>query len=405
MKKTLQKKRFVQLQLTSSKNKKLETKREACASLFYNPNNTWVEVSTQALLHNITQYKQILPPHTILAPVIKGNAYGHGLLELAQILEKSNLVNYLCIASLSEAVFLRTQNITKSILVLSILDSPLKKAIQNNIDIVLYDSDTAKKLDALGKQYRSQTRVHIKIDTGLSRLGVHYTQAEAFIKSCLTLKNINVVGLFSHYIDAEDLNPVHCPLQQKHFNNLIKQFPTIPYKHFSCSAALSGFNTAYTFARFGIGLYGLWPSKENKQKTINNHPTFSLQPVLTWKTNIVAIKKVPAKSAIGYNATFTAPKETITAVLPIGYWDGYDRKLSNNSVVKINNQFAPVLGRVAMNMIVVDVTHIQNIKIGDIATVLGTELEISAETLARNCNTINYEITTRINPLLKRIVV
>lgn len=393
------------MQLTSSKNKNLKIKGEAQASLFYGPNNAWVEISAQALLHNINQYKQIVPQGTLLAPVIKGNAYGHGLLEVAQLLEKTNLVNYLCVVSLSEAVFLRAQSITKPILVLSILDTPLEDAIQNNIDIILYDFDTAQKLNALAEKHNNQARVHIKIDTGLSRLGVHYTQAEAFIKNCLALQNINVVGLFSHYIDAEDLNPVHCPLQQKRFNNLIKKFPDIPYKHFSCSAALSGLDTAYTFARFGIGLYGLWPSKENKQKTVVRHPLFWLQPVFSLKTTIIAIKKVPAKSAVGYNATFTTPEEVITAVLPIGYWDGYDRKLSNQGMVKIHNQFVPILGRIAMNMIVVDVSSISQIAVGDTATLLGSDFEISAETLAQKCNTINYEITTRINPLLKRIVV
>ena len=393
------------MQLTSSKNNNLETKGEISASLFYRPNSAWVEVSAQALLHNINQYKQIIPPHTILAPVIKGNAYGHGLLEVAQILERTDLVSYVCVVSLSEALFLRTQNITKPILVLSILDAPLEGAIQSSIDIILHDADTAQKLNTLAQKHNISARVHIKINTGLSRLGVHYTQAEAFIKNCMALSHITIKGIFSHYIDAEDLNPVHCPLQQQRFNTLTKQFPSIPYKHFSCSAALSRFDTAYTFARFGIGLCGLWPSKENKKRTLNLHPAFSLQPVLTWKTKIIAIKKIPAESAVGYNATFTTLKETITAVLPIGYWDGYDRKLSNSGVVKIHNQFAPVLGRVAMNMIVVDITDIKNITIGDTATLLGTDLKISAETFAQKCSTINYEITTRINPLLKRIII
>lgn len=393
------------MQLTSSKNNHLEDQGKLRASLFYCPQNSWVEISAQALLHNINQYKQIVPPHTLLAPVIKGNAYGHGLLEVAQMLEKTNLINYLCVVSLSEALFLRSQQITKPILVLSILDIPLKKAIQNNIDVVIYDVDTAKTLNTLAQKQSTRARVHIKIDTGLSRLGIHYTQAEAFIKQCLSLPNLNVVALFSHYIDAEDSESKYCPLQQQHFNVLIKQFPAIPYKHFSCSAALSVLNTAYNFARFGIGLYGLWPSLENRKKTLNTHQNFSLQQVLTWKTKIIAIKKIPANSVIGYNATFTTEQEIITAVLSVGYWDGYDRALSNKAVVKIHNQFAQVIGRVAMNMIVVDITHIKNAKVKDTATLLGADSKISAETLAENCKTINYEITTRINPLLKRIVV
>ena len=393
------------MQLTSSKKDNLKIQGKLRASLFYYPENSWVEISKQALLHNITQYKNIIPQNTMLAPVIKGNAYGHGLLEIAQILEKTDLVNYLCVVSTSEAVFLRSQSITKPILVLSILDTCLEETIKHNLDLVLYNLKTANALNALAQKQKTKARVHIKIDTGLSRLGVHYTQAAQFINNCLMLKNIIVVGLFSHYIDAEDLEPQQCPFQQERFNQIARQFPNITYKHFSCSAALSGFDTAYNFARFGIGLYGLWPSIENKTKTLNTYPNFSLKPVLEWKTNIIAIKKIPAKSAIGYNATFTTLQETITAVLPIGYWDGYDRQLSSCGIVKIHNQFAPILGRVAMNMIVVDITHIKNIKIGDNATLLGPDTEIHAQTLANKCNTIHYEITTRINPLLKRIVV
>lgn len=389
--------------LTLNQKKKLNS--NAFSWPLYRPHNSWVEVSAQALLHNIAQYKKIIPRHALLAPVIKGNAYGHGLLEIAQILETADFVDYVCVVSLSEALFLRTNSITKPILILSILDTPLEDAIKYNIDNVLYDTTTALELNTLAQKQNKAARVHIKIDTGLSRLGIHYTQAQKFIKHCLSLPHIQVVGFFSHYIDAEDQEPKYCALQKERFDALVKLFPQIPYKHFSCSAALSSFDSSYTFARFGIGLYGLWPSQENRVKTLSRSPQFSLQPVLTWKTKIIAIKKIPAESTIGYNATFTTQKETITAVLPIGYWDGYDRKLSNCGRVKIHNQYAPVLGRIAMNMIVVDISDIPQAQIGDTVILLGADPEITAETLAKQCGTINYEITTRINPLLKRIVV
>lgn len=393
------------MQLISNKNNNLETQGELQASLFYCPQNSWVEISTQALLHNVGQYKNIVPKGTIVAPVIKGNAYGHGLLEVATILNKTNLVDYLCVVSIAEAVFLRSQKITKPLLVLSILDASLEDAITHNIDLVLYDLKMAETLDTLAQKHKTKARVHIKIDTGLSRLGVHYTHATKFINTCLSLSNLHVLALFSHYIDAEDSEPQHCPIQQQRFNAVIKQFPNILYKHFSCSAALSRFNTAYNFARFGIGLYGLWPSIENKKRTLSTYPHFSLKPVLTWKTTIMAIKKIPPQSSVGYNATFTTLQEIVTAVLPVGYWDGYNRKLSNQATVKINNQYAPIIGRIAMNMIVVDITNLKNVKVGDTVTLLESDPKISAEKIADQCDTINYEITTRINPLLKRIVV
>lgn len=394
------------MQLTSSKSKSDKKLRELYAPFSNAQSLTWVEISKSALLHNIQQYKNVISSEVLLAPVIKSNAYGHGLQEVASILNKTDLVDYICVVSLSEALLLRSQNITKPLLVLSILDTPLEYALLYAIDIVVHDTYSLAAAIKASQKTNLKAHIHIKIDTGLSRLGIHYSQALNFIKKCNKASEVIIQGIFSHYIDAESSKPTLCPLQQKRFDTILKELPiSIPRIHFSCSAGLSSLNTNYTFGRFGIGLYGLWPSEHNKKQTLFFHPNFSLKPVMQWKTKIISIKTIPANSVVGYDATLTTTRKTKTAVLPIGYWNGYDRQLSNRGVVKIHNQFAPILGRVAMNLTIVDITSIKNICIQDEVTLLGNEKPINTETVASYCNTINYEIVTRINPLIKRIII
>jgi alanine racemase len=156
--------------------------------------------------------------------------------------------------------------------------------------------------------------------------------------------------------------------------------------------------------RVGIGLYGLWPSAENKVMTQKFYPQFSLKPALTWKTKIIQIKELPAGSFVGYDRTYQVQKFSRIAIIPVGYWDGFDRGLSNKGKVLINQQLAPIIGKIAMNLSMVDVTDL-NVSIEDEVTLLGNHPGITADDVAKHCDTINYEIVTRINPLLPRIVV
>ncbi len=371
---------------------------------------SWIEISKSALLHNIAAYKKLLNPTTKLAPVIKSNAYGHGILEVAHILENCTLVDYLCVVSLSEGLMLRKAGIAKPLLVLSIIDAALEEAVINAIDIVVYDFATAQALSKIAQNLKKYAVVHIKIDTGLSRLGIHFSESYDFIRSIQTLSGIMIKGIFSHFAASErsDLSFSHTQLER--FNTLIATLKTeslaIDFYHFSCSAALLALpESHFNFARLGIGLYGLWPCQENKVRAHLLHPDFSLQPVMKWKTRIIARKKLPAESYIGYDCTYKTQQETEIAILPIGYFDGYDRKLSNQSMVKINNQFFPVRGKIAMNLCMIDVTSMPSIAVGQEVTLLGSEHFITADMLAEQTGTINYEIVARINPLLQRIIV
>ncbi len=374
--------------------------------------HSWIEISKSALLHNISQYKQLLAPQTLLAPVIKSNAYGHGILEVGSILDESPMVDYLCVVSLSEAILLRSHGITKPLLVLSFLDADLNQIALQDIDVTIYDITIAQMLNSIGQKHNTCIAVHIKIDTGLSRLGVRYEDAYDFILTCARLSHLEVRGVFSHFAASERSDLSFSYTQLARLQDVIEKLETtdklfIPHKHCAASAALTALPESHlTFARLGISTYGLWSSAEIKVRTELMHPGFSLQPVATWKTRVIARKTIPAGSFVGYDCTYQTATATEIAVLPIGYFDGYDRKLSNQSCVKINDQLFPIRGRIAMNLCMVDVTAAHHsIEVGDEVVLLGNDHLITAETLAEQSATINYEFIARINPALKRIIV
>ena len=368
--------------------------------------SSWVEIDKEALLSNLMLYKRCAP-EAFFAPVIKSNAYGHGISLIADILDQSPVVDMLCVVALSEALLLRSQNIKKDILVLSIIDQDLNQAVLQNIDVVLYELETARELSATAQKLGLTARIHIKIDTGLSRLGILADQALPIIKQIDALPGIYIRGIFSHLANSEEEH-TFAKKQLEKFLKLIQDLENsnivIPLQHISCSAALSALPLLpKSMVRLGLGLYGLWPSAENKKSTQELYPDFQLKPVLSWKTRIIQIKTIPAGSSVGYGRTHYVSKDTRIAILPVGYWDGYDRRLSNKVSVSINNQEAPVLGRIAMNLTMVDITDL-SVELSDHVILLGLPEYASAENLASLCGTINYEFVTRINPLLIRTV-
>jgi alanine racemase len=370
---------------------------------------TWVEVSKSALFHNIAQYHSLVSPEVVFMPVIKSNAYGHGMLEIAQLLQENELVDALAVVSLSEALILRMNGITKKIVVLSIIDTDIEQAVLHNIDLVIFDELVAQKLNILAQKYQTKASVHIKIDTGLSRLGFLAAHAPDIVERINNLSNIEIVGIFTHFANSESDDDSFVQLQLTQFSNLIsvleKRGISIPLKHTTCSAALGAYQKTHgTLVRFGIGLYGLWPSLENKQKTTEQYPDFNLQPVLQWKTRIAQIKTICAGSFVGYDLTFKTKRETKIALLPVGYWDGIARSFSNNGAVVIKDTVAPIIGRVAMNLCMVDVTEIIDVNVNDEVLLLGNHVAVTADALAQRIGTINYEVVTHINPLLKRII-
>lgn len=365
---------------------------------------TWIEISKSAIEYNIKQFRKIIGGNILLMPVIKSNAYGHGFLEVAKILNKEKEVDRICVVNLEEAIKLLDNKLDKKqIQILSFFEwdkDKITKAIKKSVIFPIYSLEYAKKLNSLAKKNNRIAKIEIKIDTGTSRIGIMPKNAVNFVKSISKLKNLEVNGIYSHFASSEENNE-QTKKQLCLFNQVIfklnKEKIKIPFKHITCSAAsIIHKKSHFNAVRFGISLYGLHSTKNTLSK-------IKLKPVLSWYTKIIQTKSIPKNSKVSYGGTYKTKKETKIGILPIGYYDGYGRSLSNNSKVAIKGIKCPVLGIICMNMTIIDLTEIKNVK--DINRVELIGKTISADYLAKQSNTINYEITTKLNYNIKRKIV
>ncbi len=367
---------------------------------------TWVSVSRQAINHNIRQFKSILSPKTDLMAVVKSNAYGHGLIGVARIAQSAG-ARWLGTVSLDEAVNLRQAGIKCRILVLSFFNpAKLDIAIKKNITLTVYNISSAYSLNRLAKKLHKTIPIHLKIDTGTTRLGFLPSETLAAAKIIKNLSNLRLEGVFSHLADAENPNQISANRQISLFNKIISQLDRhgihIQYPHIACSAAtILSKNSRFKLARIGISLYGLWSIENSSPRQVR----LKLEPALSWYTRVLQVKTVPKGTRIGYGGTYRARKTMTLAILPIGYWDGYDRKLSNNSDVLIHGHRCAVRGRICMNLTMVDVTNVSKVRPGDKVTLIGKDGDqnVTVDELAKRIGTINYEVVTRINPQIARI--
>ncbi|MFH1790244.1 MAG: alanine racemase [bacterium] len=366
---------------------------------------TWVNVKKNAIKFNLRQLRKQIGNECLLMPVIKANAYGHGLIEMAKICDTDNNVDRLCVVNSDEALRLIENKIKKPIQVLSYFSSneqTIRKLAKNGIILPLYSLNYAHLLNRIAKKFRKKISVHIKIDIGTSRIGVLPEQLISFCEIVVKLKNLNIEGIFAHFSSSEESREV--TKEQLHlFLTLISTLEEkkiyFQIKHISCSAATILYKkTHLSGVRTGLSLYGLYPSPITKKKII-------LKPALSWHTKIIQIKKVPTGAKIGYDQTFTTQRPTKLAILPVGYWDGLDRSISNKGCVLIKGTRCPILGRICMNMTIVDATRVCDLSIKDLVTLIGKQKKecITIEEMAGWANTINYEIIDRINPLIPRI--
>jgi len=376
-------------------------------------NHSWVEISRSALLNNLRVHRNLLNSEVKLMAVVKSNAYGHDLVLSSQIAEKSGLVDWLGVASLGEALFLRQAKIKLPILVLSyyqpLVLKELVQGIRQNISFMLYELSALRALERAAILSGRPARVHLKIDTGMARLGLRGKLAYDFIKLIKQSSWLKLEGVATHLATAEAKQPGFLLQQLGNFSFFLeKAAPWLPanyWQHVACTAALTTVKASqFNLVRLGIGYYGLWPSPENEQVVKELHPSFKLKPALTWKTTVIELQHLPPKVTVGYGRTYTTARNILMALLPVGYWDGYRRSLSNRGVVLIRGQACPVIGRVCMNITMVDVTEVKNIRVGDEVVLLGRQgkAEVTAEQIATKSGTINYEVVTGINPLLPR---
>jgi len=370
----------------------------------------WVELDRAAPEHNLRQLRAGAAPGVIACAVIKSNAYGHGAAQIASLLPSAE---WFGVNSLEEGLELRRLGITRPVLLLGHVPlAELEAAVEADLGLTVYNRETVDRLSSCATLPRP-ARIHVKVDTGTSRQGVMPDELEDFLLLVKRSGNLALEGISTHYANIEDtLNHEYAELQITRFASALGVVDRIvgrpPFIHTACSAAALLFSsTHFTMLRSGIALYGLWPSRETllaAREKGGSVPDF--RPVLTWKTRIVQIKTIPEGSCVGYGCSYKTMRTTTLGVLPVGYADGYDRALGNRAHVLVRGRRAPVLGRICMNLCMADLTDVPGAKLEDEVVLLGSsgEERISAETMAEWAGTINYEVVTRISPLLPRRV-
>jgi len=366
---------------------------------------TWVEISKPAVRHNFEQLRKLIAP-VPLAPVIKANAYGHGILELISCLDLRRMWG-VCVANGAEAINLRDHQYRGRILVMSSWQSDqLSELINRQVDLAVWDLNSLKLINQAAKKINKSINIHIKLDCGTTRIG--FLEPD-FQKLSLDLKrrhkNINIAAAFSHLANSESANPTITSRQLERFATLRKSLNLSDRgAHIACTAAALRYPASrLDMVRYGLGLYGLWPSIEIKNWVYQNIPKFNLQPVLTWYSKLLQIKRVTAGTRIGYGWTYRVKRPTTLGIIPVGYADGYRRQWSNQSWVMVAGQRAPVLGRICMNLIMVDLKWLKSPRQNQIVTLIGDGIE--ADRLAKIGQTINYEVVTAIHPDIPRIIV
>jgi alanine racemase len=370
---------------------------------FYRP--TYVEISLDALRHNLQAFRAALPRDTRIMAVVKGNAYGHGAVQIAAEAVACG-ANYLGVALLDEALELRRAGITAPVLVLGYTPPEgIDAAIEHDVTLTAYSEDMLAALSARPAAER-RLKVHVKFDTGMGRLG--FTDAEEairYIRDLSALPAVCVEGVFTHYARADEQDKRHVALQSERFRQLIERCRTsgieFRYAHAGNSAtAIDTPELAFNMVRLGISMYGMYPSDEVDRSRV------VLEPVMRFVSRVVMVKDVPAGTPIGYGGTYTAGGNERIATIPVGYADGYTRLLSGRSHVLIRGQRRPIVGRICMDQCMVNATGL-DVRIGDEVVLIGSQgaERITADELAKTLGTIHYEVTSKIANRVPRVYV
>ena len=373
-----------------------------------------VEISRSALIHNLRTIRAIVGEKVDISAVVKACAYGHGYGQVVEILKPEG-IRFFGVHSIDEAAALVQGDSSLPILILGYVPfEHLEYAVERDWRLTVFNMETVGKLAEITRRLNRNTYVHLKLETGTNRQGIRQSDLQGFISVLEKSRNVIIEGVSMHFANIEDTTDhSFAKMQLDCFANMLNIFEnagiTIPIRHTASSAASLLFkSTHFDMIRFGISLYGLWPSKETYLSYLLSNPDNSLlRPVLSWKSIVSQIKDVPAGEYIGYGCTYRTTTDSRIAVIPVGYFDGYDRKLSNLAHVLIRGKRAPVRGRVCMDIFMVDVTHIPDAILEDEVVMIGEQghEKISADQLADWVGTINYEIVSRINPLLPRVIV
>lgn len=369
---------------------------------------TWAEVNLDALAANFQLVKQHVGPDVNVMAVVKANAYGHGAVECAQRLEREG-ANWFGVALPEEGIELRDAGISRPILCLAgFWEGQAELCLQHALVPVVYRLDMLEAIDRVARERSVVADVHLKIDTGMGRLGVRFDELADFAPQLQRFKNIRVDGLMTHFAAADE--PSCEPLthdQVKRFQNVVAAFRELGYDptfvHLANSAGIFAERDSWgNMVRPGGVLYGLW-----RDILSPSDRELDLHPVMSLHSRISLLKWVPEGETVGYGCTFEASRKTLVATIPIGYDDGYPRGLSNRSHVLIRGVFATVIGRISMDLTLIDVTNVPDVELNDEVVLIGESagLSVTAEYLAKTAGTLSYEVTCGIGSRVPRVFV
>lgn len=365
-------------------------------------------ISLDAVEQNFREMRKNIAEDTKMIAVVKADAYGHGAVPIAHLIEDHDYIWGFAAATAEEAVHLRQAGITKPILILGIVfDEYFPELVQYDIRPAVCEYDEAKKLSDEAVLQNKTVHIHIALDTGMTRIGyADIPESVEEIKKIAELPNLEIEGMFTHFARADEYDRSPAMVQLERYQDFSKRVEEagvdIPLHHCSNSAGIIRVPEAnLSIVRAGITIYGIYPSSEVERDIVK------LAPVMELKSHITYVKDVPAGAAISYGGTYVADKKRRVATIPVGYADGYPRQLSNKGWVLIHGKKAPILGRVCMDQFMADVTEIDNVKKGDEVTLLGRDGDefISIEEMGDLCGRFPYEFACDISPRVPRVYI
>ncbi len=370
---------------------------------------TTLTLSRAAFNSNVSHIAN-LSGYSSLAIVVKSNAYGHGILPIASLAQAHPEVGWLCTAGVQEALFLRTQGITKPIVVLSYLEGNLEEAVIEGLHLAVCSWEDAQAVTAAAQKVGKTAFIHVKIDTGMGRLGILASQAVRIVNEMAKLPSLKVYGVFTHLSNTGHADHDYSYRQLAQFDDVLDDLEAagiaIPCTHALSSSSLHlKPKRTYSFMRVGAAAYGLWKNPSQIALVKEVDPSFSLSPILEWRTRIIQVKQLPTGSNVGYQLAFTTTKPSTIAMVPIGYWDGYPHALSNKGKALIQGHIVPVAGIVSMNLAAFDVSDVPDVKVGDELILIGNAPQVQPYEVAREAGQITNVLMTCINGAIERTVV
>lgn len=370
----------------------------------------WVEVNLSAVKENIRNLKKCTAQNADFMGVIKANAYGHGAAKVAEVLISEGVTRF-AVVTMEEGIHLREEGFTNPILILGhTIDEDFEELLSFDLIPVVYKYSQAEKLNSIAQNMSKKAKIHIKVDTGMGRLGFMPSDNESIneIKSIYDMPNIFIEGIYTHLSTADQIYDTDYVYQQfnmfkKFLKNLKDIGVNIPIRHVANSAATINFPEMHLdMVRPGTSLYGLYPGPD-----MAKNPTIGLYPAMSIKAKLVHIKHVPKNTSVSYGRTFITEKPSTLGVVPMGYVDGVFRKLANNGEVLIKGQRCPIVGTICMDQFLVDLTELENPQVGDEVVLVGQQGndKITADEVGSKADTISIEIVTRIGRRMPTIYV